>query len=173
MLEVQRFYLVGGSNRALKGGSGEVIRGSKSRSSMLNRSRCTGDGQTWNTLSEIMLEKAEVGRGVRIFWRGFAKRGVRANPPDPPGYGPDLCFIDYTKAFDKLRHEEIMSIFDSLNIDGKDLRIVRNIYWEQTAAMRIGNDLSAFQYIKRFRFRFRFSLFSPWAKINTYMCIHK
>ena len=60
-----------------------------------------------------------------------------------------LCFIDYTKAFDKLRHEEIMSILDSLNIDGKDLRIVRNIYWEQTAAMRIGNDLSAFQDIKR------------------------
>ena len=59
-----------------------------------------------------------------------------------------LCFIDYTKAFDKLRHEEIMSILDSLNIDGKDLRIVRNIYWEQTAAMRIGNDLSAFQDIR-------------------------
>ena len=60
-----------------------------------------------------------------------------------------LCFIDYTKAFDKLRHEESMSILDSLNIDGKDLRIVRNIYWEQTAAMRIGNYLSAFQDIKR------------------------
>ena len=60
-----------------------------------------------------------------------------------------LCLIDYTKAFDKLRHEEIMSILDSLNIDGKDLRIVRNIYWEQTAAMRRGNDLSAFQDIKR------------------------
>ena len=60
-----------------------------------------------------------------------------------------LCFIDYTKAFDKLRHEEIMSILDSLNIDGKDLRIVRNIYWEQTVAMRIGNDLSVFQDIKR------------------------
>ena len=42
-----------------------------------------------------------------------------------------------------------MSILDSLNIDGKDLRIVRNKYWEQTAAMRIGNDLSAFQDITR------------------------
>ena len=32
--------------------------------------------------------KFEVG-GVRMFWRGFAKRGVRANPPNPPpGYGP-------------------------------------------------------------------------------------
>ena len=42
-----------------------------------------------------------------------------------------------------------MSILDSLNIDGKDLRIVRNMYWKQTAAMRIGNDFSAFQDIKR------------------------
>ena len=42
-----------------------------------------------------------------------------------------------------------MSIIDSLNIDGKDLRSVRNIYWEQTAAMRKVNDLSAFQDIKR------------------------
>ena len=60
-----------------------------------------------------------------------------------------LCFIDFTKALDKLRHKEIMSILDSLNIVGKDLRIVRNIYWEQTAAMRIGNDFTAFQDIKR------------------------
>ena len=44
-----------------------------------------------------------------------------------------------------------MSILDSLNIDGKDLRSVRNIglYWEQTAAMGVGNDLGAFQHIKR------------------------
>ena len=42
-----------------------------------------------------------------------------------------------------------MSILDSLNIDGTDLRIVRNIYWEQTTVMGIGNDLSAFQDIKR------------------------
>ena len=38
---------------------------------------------------------------------------------------------------------------NSLKIDGKDLRIVGHIYWEQTAAMRIGNYLSAFQDIKR------------------------
>ena len=36
-----------------------------------------------------------------------------------------------------------------MNIDGKDLRIVRSIHWEQTAAMRIGHALSAFQDIKR------------------------
>ena len=38
------------------------------------------------------LEMGGGGGGVRIFWRGFAKRGVRTNPPNPPppGYGPAL-----------------------------------------------------------------------------------
>ncbi len=60
-----------------------------------------------------------------------------------------VCFIDYTKAFDRVRHEEIISMLESLNIDGKDLRVVRNLYWEQTAAKRIENDISKFQEIKR------------------------
>ena len=57
----------------LKGGSGEVIRGTKSRSSMLNRSRCTGDGQTWITLSEIMLESLRWGGSY--FLEGGSRKG--------------------------------------------------------------------------------------------------
>ncbi|GFO31938.1 retrovirus-related pol polyprotein from type-1 retrotransposable element r2 [Plakobranchus ocellatus] len=57
-----------------------------------------------------------------------------------------LCFIDYTKAFDKVRHNEIITQLKQLNIDGKDLRIIN---WEQTAAMRIENKTSTFQDIKR------------------------
>ena len=44
-----------------------------------------------NSVSDILLEilRSE-GGGVRNFWRGFAKRGVRTNPPNPPpGYGPE------------------------------------------------------------------------------------
>ena len=33
-----------------------------------------------------------------------------------------VCFIDDTKAFDRVRHEEIITILQQLNIDGKDLR---------------------------------------------------
>ena len=32
--------------------------------------------------------KIKVG-GVEIFGGGFSKRGVRPNPPNPPGYGPE------------------------------------------------------------------------------------
>ncbi|GFO02707.1 endonuclease-reverse transcriptase [Plakobranchus ocellatus] len=60
-----------------------------------------------------------------------------------------LCFIDYTKAFDRVRHDEIITELKQFNIDGKDLRIIKTKYWEQTAAMRIENKTSTFQDIKR------------------------
>ena len=60
-----------------------------------------------------------------------------------------LCFIDYTKAFDKVRHDKIIDMLEVLNIDGKDLRIIKNMYWEQTAAIRIENEISKFIQIKR------------------------
>ena len=43
-----------------------------------------------------------------------------------------MCFIDYTKAFDKVKHEELLQILQCLDLDGKDLRLIRNLYWEQT-----------------------------------------
>ena len=60
-----------------------------------------------------------------------------------------LCFIDYTKAFDKVKHEEPTQLMQSLDIDGKDLRLLRNLYWEQTSCMRVDNELSKFTKIKR------------------------
>ncbi|GFS24491.1 endonuclease-reverse transcriptase [Elysia marginata] len=57
-----------------------------------------------------------------------------------------LCFIDYTKAFDRV---EIIKELTHLHIDGKDLRIIKNMYWEQTAAMRVEGEVSSFQKIKR------------------------
>ena len=36
-----------------------------------------------------------------------------------------LCYIDYSKAFDKVRHEKLFNILEHLDIDGKDLRVIR------------------------------------------------
>ena len=60
-----------------------------------------------------------------------------------------LCFIDYSKAFDKVGHEKIFNILEHLDIDGKDLRVIRNLYWDQSAAVRIGGELSEYKLIKR------------------------
>jgi hypothetical protein len=36
-----------------------------------------------------------------------------------------LCFIDYTKAFDTIQHQHLIQLLEELNIDGKDLRIIK------------------------------------------------
>ena len=53
-----------------------------------------------------------------------------------------VCFIDYTKAFDRVRHSSLIDILQDLDIDGKDIRIVRNLYWNQEAAVRYENEYS-------------------------------
>ena len=60
-----------------------------------------------------------------------------------------LCFIDYTKAFDRDRHDELIRQLTQLKVDGKDLRIIKNMYWEQRACMKVSNDFSSFEKIQR------------------------
>ena len=45
-----------------------------------------------------------------------------------------VCFLYYINAFDKVRHEEIIEMLQNLDIDGKDIQLIRNLYWEQTTA---------------------------------------
>ena len=60
-----------------------------------------------------------------------------------------ICFVDYEKAFDKVRHVDLMEILKNLMLDGKDLRVIQNLYWNQRAAVRIANDKSSWQDIRR------------------------
>ncbi|KAL1447016.1 hypothetical protein WDU94_015647 [Cyamophila willieti] len=50
------------------------------------------------------------------------------------------CLIDYKKAFDRVRHEQMMEILKRTGIDGKDLKIIANLYWNQSAILRIDGD---------------------------------
>ena len=55
-----------------------------------------------------------------------------------------VCFIDYEKAFDRVYHDEIMKCFEMIDMDSKDKRLIRNLYWEQQATVRIDNGISSF-----------------------------
>ena len=46
------------------------------------------------------------------------------------------------------RHDKIITQLTQLKIDGKDLRVIKTMYWEQTAAMRVDGEISSFQNIK-------------------------
>ena len=45
--------------------------------------------------------------------------------------------------------EKLFNILEHLDIDGKDLRVIRNLYWDQSAAVRIGGEFSEYTLIKR------------------------
>ena len=47
-----------------------------------------------------------------------------------------ICFIDYEKAFDRVKHEKLCDALKAFNFDGKDIRIIANLYWSQVAVVR-------------------------------------
>lgn len=44
-----------------------------------------------------------------------------------------LCFIDYEKAFDKVKHDKLITILQNIGLDSRDINIIKNLYWNQTA----------------------------------------
>ena len=52
-----------------------------------------------------------------------------------------ICFIDYVKAFDRVKHKKLMEMLEHLEVDGKDLRLLANLYWNQRAAIRTDREL--------------------------------
>lgn len=60
-----------------------------------------------------------------------------------------LCFIDYEKAFDRVQHEKLFNMLIETDIDSKDLRLIRNLYWNQKAAVDIDKRKTEWKSIKR------------------------
>ena len=46
-----------------------------------------------------------------------------------------MCFIDYAKVFDKVRHQELFEDLDKLDLYRKDVRLLASLYWNQTACI--------------------------------------
>jgi len=59
------------------------------------------------------------------------------------------CFIDYSKAFDSVDHEELIASLKQINIDENDVAVIANLYWQQRTQIRLGSDLSDPVRIKR------------------------
>jgi len=37
-------------------------------------------------------------------------------------------------------YAELLKMLETLDLDGKDIRLIRNLYWGQTACVRVGNE---------------------------------
>ena len=53
-----------------------------------------------------------------------------------------VCFIDYSKAFDTVKHEPLIELLQSLDIDPQDVKLLANLYWNQQAAVRHNGEIS-------------------------------
>ena len=60
-----------------------------------------------------------------------------------------VCFVDYEKAFDKGKHVDLFNMIKDAGLDGKDLRLLRNLYWKQKSLVRVANEESPSQEIRR------------------------
>lgn len=60
-----------------------------------------------------------------------------------------LCFLDFEKAFDRVRHVKMMELLNTTNIDKKDIRVIGNLYWGQKACIRVDQEVSEAVAIRR------------------------
>ena len=54
-------------------------------------------------------------------------------------HGNDLfiCFIDFEKAFDRVRWDKMMQVLKELSVDWKDRRMIKDLYMRQEAVVRL------------------------------------
>lgn len=60
-----------------------------------------------------------------------------------------MCFIDYTKAFDKVKHDGIDENVRGINIDGKEQMIIKRMFSNQETAVGVENVIDKYQPVKQ------------------------
>ena len=50
-----------------------------------------------------------------------------------------MCFVDFDKAFDTVKHEDMIKTLTDIGVD-EDTRLISNLYWNQKAAVRVGDE---------------------------------
>ena len=47
-----------------------------------------------------------------------------------------LCFVDYQKAFDGVKHDKLVEIMERVGVPELQRRLILNLYWRQHASVR-------------------------------------
>ena len=53
------------------------------------------------------------------------------------GNGIDVCYVDFEKAFDRVRWDKMMQVLKELKVDWKDRRMIKDLYMRQEAVVRL------------------------------------
>ena len=60
-----------------------------------------------------------------------------------------LCFVDYQKAFYRVKHDKLLEVMEAAGIPELERRLIMNLYWHQQAAVRWDKEVSRYVDIKR------------------------
>lgn len=60
-----------------------------------------------------------------------------------------VCFVDYKKAFDRIKHQELMNTLQEIGLDERDITIIQNIYWNHQGCVRLENGNTNYINIER------------------------
>ena len=83
-----------------------------------------------------------------------------------------LWYIDFLKAFDRVKREEIMEILGQVGIDGKDKIMIMNLFWNQKPTVQIGDYQTEWIKIKQ-GVRQRCVLSSDWFNLYSQKIIEE
>ena len=64
-----------------------------------------------------------------------------------------------------MKHENLVECLNKIGVDGKDVRIITNLYWHQKAAIRVDIDISDYTPIQRGAVRDVFFPLSCYAEL--------
>jgi exonuclease III len=53
-----------------------------------------------------------------------------------------LCFVDYQKAFDRVKHDKLAEVMEKAGIPDLEKRLIINLYWKQRAVIRWDSEIS-------------------------------
>jgi len=51
-----------------------------------------------------------------------------------------ICFVDFEKAFDRVKWTKLMKILEDIKVDWRDRRLIQDLYMRQEAVIRIANE---------------------------------
>ena len=49
-----------------------------------------------------------------------------------------MCFVDFEKEFDSVKHDLLVETLRRFGVDGADITIITKLYWEQRVVVRLG-----------------------------------
>ena len=47
-----------------------------------------------------------------------------------------MCFVDYQKAFERVKHDNLVEVMEKADIPELERRFIINLYWKQLAVVR-------------------------------------